>query len=111
MKNFLKRVLRMQVLELQLCWQPLTIRAFAIWKVVSLQAKVLAEVILESCTLLLQARLKNPGDEDLWLAAVRTELRAERKRDAEALLAKALQVNIYVHCCTVDKAKALDRTT
>lgn len=45
--------------------------------------------------LVLQARLKNPGVEDLWLAAVRTELRAEKKKDAEALIAKALQVAIW----------------
>ena len=51
----------------------------------------------------MQARLKNPGVEDLWLAAVRTELRAEKKRDAEALLAKALQVSlssiVFVKTC------------
>ena len=41
----------------------------------------------------MQGRLKNPGNEDLWLAAVRTELRAEKKKDAEVLLAKALQVD------------------
>lgn len=36
--------------------------------------------------------MKNPGNDDLWLAAVRTELRAEKKKDADALIAKALQV-------------------
>lgn len=41
-----------------------------------------------------QARLKNPGNELIWLAAVRTELRADRKKEAESLLAKALQVSL-----------------
>lgn len=40
----------------------------------------------------LQARLKNHGSDSLWLAAIRTELRAEKKKEAEALVAKALQV-------------------
>lgn len=50
-----------------------------------------ARVVLE------QARLKNPGNDVLWLAAVRTELRADRKKDAENLLAKGLQVNCSFH--------------
>lgn len=45
-----------------------------------------ARVVLE------QARLKNPGNDFIWLAAVRTELRSERKKEAESLLAKGLQV-------------------
>ena len=39
----------------------------------------------------LQARLKNPKTPQLWLAAVRTELRAQNQKAAEALQAKALQ--------------------
>ena len=39
-----------------------------------------------------QARLKNPGVDSLWLAAIRMELRADRKKEADALMAKALQV-------------------
>jgi hypothetical protein len=35
-----------------------------------------------------QARLKNPKDEDLWLAAVRTEQRAGNAKAADALMAK-----------------------
>jgi len=40
----------------------------------------------------LQARLKNPKSPQLWLAAVRTELRAQNTKAGEALMAKALQV-------------------
>ena len=39
-----------------------------------------------------QARLKNPKSPQLWLAAVRTEARAQNTKAAEALMAKALQV-------------------
>lgn len=39
----------------------------------------------------MQARLKNPHNEDLWLAAVRTEQRAGNQSAADALMAKALQ--------------------
>ncbi len=39
-----------------------------------------------------QARLKNPKNPQLWLAAVRTEMRAQNTKAAEALMAKALQV-------------------
>lgn len=38
-----------------------------------------------------QGRLKNPKNEELWLAAVRTEQRAGNTKAAEALMAKALQ--------------------
>lgn len=37
---------------------------------------------------MLQARLKNPKNEDLWLAAVRTEQRAGNGKAADALMAK-----------------------
>ena len=59
------------------------------------------------CRYCVQARLKNPGNEDLWLAAVRTELRAEKKKDAEVLVAKALQVSHFaeVHLHFVDTEK------
>ena len=40
----------------------------------------------------LQARLKNPRNAQLWLAAVRTELRAQNVKAGESLMAKALQV-------------------
>ncbi len=39
-----------------------------------------------------QARLKNPHQDELWLAAVRTEQRAANTKAADALMAKALQV-------------------
>jgi len=39
-----------------------------------------------------QARHKNPGSEQLWLAAVRTEQRAALPKAADSLMAKALQV-------------------
>lgn len=42
--------------------------------------------------LLEQARLKNPKSDQLWLAAVRMELRAGNTKAAEATMAKALQV-------------------
>ena len=42
--------------------------------------------------LLEQGRLKNPKNDQLWLAAVRNELRAGNSKAAEALMAKALQV-------------------
>jgi hypothetical protein len=38
-----------------------------------------------------QARLRNPKNDELWLAAVRMEQRAERTKEAETLMAKALQ--------------------
>lgn len=41
--------------------------------------------------LLEQARLKNPGQPALWLAAARTEARAGNAKAAEAVLARALQ--------------------
>ncbi len=41
--------------------------------------------------LLEQARLKNPKNALLWLAAVRTEMRAQNNKAGEALMAKALQ--------------------
>ena len=40
-----------------------------------------------------QARLKNPKQDQLWLAAVRTELRSGNTKAADALMAKALQVS------------------
>ena len=43
-----------------------------------------------------QARLKNPKQDELWLAAVRTEQRSNNPKAAEALMAKALQV-----CCAL----------
>lgn len=42
--------------------------------------------------LLEQGRLKNPKNDELWLAAVRTEKRAGNDKAAESALAKALQV-------------------
>lgn len=42
----------------------------------------------------LQARLKNPKNEALWLAAVRMEKQAGNDKAAEAGLAKALQVGL-----------------
>ena len=47
-----------------------------------------------------QARLKNPGVDSLWLAAIRMELRADRKKEADALMAKALQVRAALESCT-----------
>ena len=38
-----------------------------------------------------QGRLKTPRNEELWLAAVRTELRAGNTKSADAVMAKALQ--------------------
>lgn len=50
-----------------------------------------------------QARLKNPKNPQLWLAAVRTEMRAQNTKAAEALMAKALQVGWSAACvCIVD---------
>jgi hypothetical protein len=40
----------------------------------------------------LQARLRNPKTDELWLAAVRIERHAGNEKAAEAVLAKALQV-------------------
>jgi pre-mRNA-processing factor 6 len=37
------------------------------------------------------ARKKNPATPELWLAAIRAELRNGNKKEADALLAKALQ--------------------
>lgn len=42
--------------------------------------------------LLEQARLKNPKNDEAWLAGVRMELRTGNAKAAEALMAKALQV-------------------
>jgi pre-mRNA-processing factor 6 len=39
-----------------------------------------------------QGRHKNKGNEELWLTAVRTELRAGLPKAADSLMAKALQV-------------------
>lgn len=39
-----------------------------------------------------QARLKNPKQDELWLAAVHTEQRSGNTKAADALMAKALQV-------------------
>ncbi len=39
-----------------------------------------------------QGRLRNSKADALWLAAVRTELRAHNHKAAETLMAKALQV-------------------
>lgn len=41
-----------------------------------------------------QARLKNPKQDQLWLAAIRTELRSSNNKAADALMAKALQVSM-----------------
>jgi pre-mRNA-processing factor 6 len=41
--------------------------------------------------LLEQARIKAPKNEELWLAAIRTELRGHNSKAADALLAKSLQ--------------------
>lgn len=46
--------------------------------------------------LLEQARLKNAGNDELWLAAIRTEQRASNSKAAEALMAKALQVRLLL---------------
>lgn len=43
-------------------------------------------------SLLEQARKKNPKKPELWMAAIRTERRAGNSKEAESLLAKALQV-------------------
>ena len=42
-----------------------------------------------------QARLKNPKQDQLWLAAIRTELRSGNNKAADGLMAKALQVSPY----------------
>lgn len=46
--------------------------------------------------LLEQARLRNPQQPELWLAASRVELRAGNAKAAGTLLAKALQVVVVV---------------
>ena len=46
----------------------------------------------------LQARLKNPKNEDLWLAAVRTEQRAGNSKAADALMAKVPLSTPYNPC-------------
>ena len=43
------------------------------------------------CCVAMQARLKNPKNEDLWLAAIRLEQRAKNGKAADAAMAKALQ--------------------
>ena len=45
-----------------------------------------------------QARLKNPKQDELWLAAVRTEQRSSNPKAADALMAKALQVCLLLFC-------------
>uniref|UniRef100_A0A0E0MU99 Uncharacterized protein n=1 Tax=Oryza rufipogon TaxID=4529 RepID=A0A0E0MU99_ORYRU len=45
----------------------------------------------KSRAVLTMARKKNPATPELWLAAVRAELRHRNKKEADALLAKALQ--------------------
>ena len=49
-----------------------------------------------------QARLKNPHQDELWLAAVRTEQRSGNAKAADALMAKALQV--YALACPLSRA-------
>lgn len=46
----------------------------------------------KSRAILEQARLKNPKQDELWLAAVHTEQRSGNSKAADALMAKALQV-------------------
>ena len=46
---------------------------------------------------MVQARLKNPGSDILWLAAVHTEQRTGNAKAAETLLAKGLQVHHLNH--------------
>ena len=45
----------------------------------------------KSLAVLTMARKKNPATPELWLAAIRAELRHANKKEADALLAKALQ--------------------
>jgi len=45
----------------------------------------------KSLAVLTTARKKNPATPGLWLAAIRAELRHGNKKEADALLAKALQ--------------------
>ena len=42
-----------------------------------------------------QARLRNAKQDQLWLAAIRTELRSGNTKAADALMAKALQVSLH----------------
>ena len=51
-----------------------------------------AAAVGKARAILEQARLKNPHQDELWLAAVRTEQRATNTKAADALMAKALQV-------------------
>lgn len=51
-----------------------------------------AGAIGKARAILEQARLKNPKQDQLWLAAIRTELRSGNNKAADALMAKALQV-------------------
>ena len=53
---------------------------------------MLTDHLPHPCPAALKARLKNPKNAQLWLAAVRTELRAQNIKAGESLRAKALQV-------------------
>jgi hypothetical protein len=53
--------------------------------------RVCARVLAPTCALG-QARHRNAKEDELWLAAIRTEQRVGSTKAAEALLAKALQV-------------------
>ena len=59
-----------------------------------------------------QARHRNSGSEELWLAAVRTELRAGLPQAAESLMARALQVAppafCTVHCTATSACTSID---
>lgn len=48
-------------------------------------------MLIKARSVLERARLKNPKNDQLWLEAIRVELRAGMKDIANAMIAKALQ--------------------
>lgn len=53
-----------------------------------------------------QARLRNAKQDQLWLAAIRTELRSGNTKAADALMAKALQVSLHTTKLTEPNRKS-----
>ncbi|EES18760.2 hypothetical protein BDA96_09G262600 [Sorghum bicolor] len=62
----------------------------------------------KSRAVLIMARKKNPATPELWLAAIRAELRNGNKKEADALLAKALQESIEMAPRPQRKGKSTD---
>ncbi len=50
-------------------------------------------------TVLEMGRLKNPHSDIIWMEAVRLEFRSGEEKLAETMMAKALQVWMYVYVC------------